>query len=377
MKKLNFWQRLLLCFVVVLPLMYLNPFFKADKQQVDQTVSNEQKSAVKSPAITTSKVKKLKTKGLARYIGVSTLSFRETFGEPLQTFASAENIEWQQYGTSASEYMLVGSDQNTEKIVTIYTVGKSSAKNVLQVGMSLKKLRQKVTLSSNFKLSLNEQVAQLKLSANDLVTHPLVAFKNGSYAISYFDSNTKKITAIAYVAKNELLRSQIYRVSSQTPLPVQYSSAVDWNAIQLPLQSSTLALINIKRNLAKKEPYMSSTELNEVAKKISMTIDEKPQKYFSKKQMKQYRLLKSERLVDATSLLLTSKTKIKQLLKDAGVDPKSYGICYGAPVTAPTQLLTGQTKISTFWQKLIYADASEVGIYYDKACLTAVYRKKI
>ena len=78
----------------------------------------------------------------------------------------------------------------------------------------------------DLKLRSNEQTAQIKLNQTDIETKPLIAFKNGSYAVSYFSRVTKKVVAVEYLDKEELLRSGLYQVSSQTPLPVRYSTDV-------------------------------------------------------------------------------------------------------------------------------------------------------
>lgn len=44
----------------------------------------------------------------------------------------------------------------------------------------------------DLKLRSNEQTAQIKLNQTDIETKPLIAFKNGSYAVSYFSRVTKK-----------------------------------------------------------------------------------------------------------------------------------------------------------------------------------------
>ena len=80
-----------MCFVIILPVLYLLAIFtnddKTDKKELSH--SNEPHSQV------VPKVTKIRTQGLARYIGVSNLAFSADFGRPIQVITSAENIEWQ------------------------------------------------------------------------------------------------------------------------------------------------------------------------------------------------------------------------------------------------------------------------------------------
>ena len=66
------------------------------------------------------KVTKIRTQGLARYIGVSNLAFSADFGRPIQVITSAENIEWQQYRWEDKTYMLVGINKYSAKVCAIY-----------------------------------------------------------------------------------------------------------------------------------------------------------------------------------------------------------------------------------------------------------------
>ena len=171
----NFWKKTCVCFVIILPVLYLLAIFtnddKTDKKELSH--SNEPHSQV------VPKVTKIRTQGLARYIGVSNLAFSADFGRPIQVITSAENIEWQQYRWEDKTYMLVGINKYSAKVCAIYLLGESPLASELKNGLKKRKLQQKFPLAMDLKLRSNEQTAQIKLNQTDIETKPLIAFKNG------------------------------------------------------------------------------------------------------------------------------------------------------------------------------------------------------
>lgn len=371
MLKKTFWIRFLSSFILILLGLYLIAAI-GNKQAISEPAEKEQLTN-ETKNVSKDKVIKVKTQGLARYIGVSSLVFAERFGAPTLEFASAENIKWQQYATA--DEMLVGIDQYTDKVCVIYLLSKQTTPDELNIGMTRKNFERTFKLSERFKIRSNEQTTQISLSETDLLEKPLLAFKNGSYVVSYFSKKDHKIVALEYLAKEELLRSSLYHVSSQTPLPVRYSTTVSKQENYKQVLSSVWQLIGHMRQTQSMTQLDYDQEATEMAKNIAKTLAKDPKKYLSKTQLEQYKLLKADRLNDVSGLKLTSKQISKKLLTDAGVDKKRYAVYLGGPVTVPAQLVATTGKDQIFWNKFIYHDSEMAGFEYSNSILIGVYKK--
>lgn len=363
----RFLGRFVLIFVLTLFICYGLALFDRPKEQVD--VQTTPKTDLKT---TLPKITKLPTEGLVRYIGAPSSSFRADFGEPSQSFMSVENITWHQYRPDNDSFLLVGVNNYDDKICSLYQFGDFERQAKLHVGMTMPQLLKVTELATSFKLTLNEQPAQLKLTEADLVKKPLLAFKNGNYAICYFEAG--KIKAIQYLDKNELLRSQTYQVRSKTPLPVRYSGMITWEEERLALEQSLFELLNFER---KQGLLVESEAAKQVAQRIAETLAKAPNKYLTPSQAKRYSRLKNERFTDTKSLFLLPKEITPKLLKDAGVDPKAYEVYLGMPVFDPAQLAvassTGRGQV--FWQRLLSSKSDRGGLSYNHGLLIVVFEK--
>lgn len=362
----RFLGRFVLIFVLTLSICYGVALFDRPQEQVDlQTAPKTDRKA------TSPKIDKLPTKGLVRYIGAPNSSFKARFGEPSQSFRSVENITWYQYQPDNDSLLLVGVNNYDDRICSLYQFGAFEQTAKLHVGMSMPQLLKLVALSTDFRLTLNEQPVQLSLTEADLVKRPLLTFKNGSYAICYFEAG--KIKAIQYLDKNELLRSQTYKVRSKTPLPVRYSGMITWEDEQIALEQSTFELLSFER---KQGIFIESEAAEQVATRVITTLSQAPKKYLSEKQAKRYQRLENERFADTKSLFLMPKEIAPKLLKDAGVDQNEYEIYLGMPVLDPAQLAVASTgKEQTFWQGIVTSKSEHLGLKYDHGLLVVVLEK--
>ncbi len=367
----NFWKKTCVCFVIILPVLYLLAIFASD----DRTDKKELSHSNEPHSQVVPKVTKLKTQGLARYIGVSNLVFSADFGQPTQVITSAENIEWQQYRWEDKTYMLVGIDKYSAKVCAIYLLGESPLTSELKNGLKKSELQQKFPLAMDFKLRSNEQTAQIKLTQTDLATKPLIAFKNGSYAVSYISRVTKKVVAVEYLDKEELLRSGLYKVSSQTPLPVRYSTDVLSSDDQDTMIQGIWEVLTFERAQRKVAQLSQNEETTAVAQRISQTLENDPKKYLSKKQLKQYRRLKADRLNDVKVLQLRPNDVSAQLLADAQVDAERFDIYINGPVVNPVQLVATTGKDQSFWNNILFSKNTNIGFNYENSCLIVVYDK--
>ena len=178
-----------------------------------------------------------------------------------------------------------------------------------------------------------------------------------------------------YLDKEELLRSGLYKVSSQTPLPVRYSTDVLSSDDQDTMIQEIWEVLTFERAQRKVAQLSQSEEATAVAQRINQTLENDPKKYLSKKQLKQYRRLKADRLNDVKVLQLRPNDVSAQLLADAQVDAERFDIYINGPVVNPVQLVATTGKNQSFWNNILFSKNTNIGFNYENSCLIVVYDK--
>ena len=319
--------------------------------------------------LTSPKIDKIETQGLAHYIGVSSLHFKELFGPPTRTYQTVQNIEWWLYNLDSTHYLRVGIDNYTGKVSSIFVLGDNTETTPFTLGMSLKKLLKLSTFYANFEITVHEQKIQLELSEYDMNHYPLIAFKNDSYAICYLDAQTKKVVAIEYLNADELLRKNFYKVISKTPLPVVFGGQVDWQNLQGDLGNDILQCFNVKRQLKKKALISMDDNLNTLAQNVGEQLLTNPKKYLTKKQQASLAKMQNDEFSQKYLWTLNNSKKLKETLP-ALEDANLY---VWAPVFSGEDLFT-QNNFAKLTQELLKTSA-QIGLYYNKGLLVIVSQK--
>lgn len=358
----------LIQFSVVFVLVLMSSYVIAALQQQNspKTQTKSTSSNTLQVKLTSPKIEKINTQGLARYIGVSSLQFKENFGTPTLTYQTVQNVEWWLYNLNSTQYLRVGIDNYTGKVSSIFVLGNHNETTPFSLGMSVKDLLKLTTFYANFEITVHEQKFQLELSEYDMNHYPLIAFKNGSYAICYLNEQTKRVVAIEYLSSDELLRKNFYKVISKTPLPVEFGGQVDWQKIPEAIEQDILQSFNVKRQLNQQSIFTNDLDLSQLAQQIAQQILTNPQKYLTKHQQINLTDMQNDEFSQKYFWTISNSKKIKAAIP--ALNNLDFDIL--APVFSGEDLFT-QSHFVKLTQKILN-DGENLGIYYDKGLLVIV-----
>ncbi len=363
MKKLPL--RFAAVFCAVLLLSYVVALFRPEEKTQEKSEQRETRS------LTSPKVHPLHAKGLARCIGVSNSRFRDLFGEPGSRIDSVEGVEWWNYEINGNDYVRVGIDKYTKKVCDIIELS-SRLDQPVSVGMKMSQVLKKTTLYANFALEVNEQQVQIELSEHDLNNHPLVSFDNGSYAILDFaPGRGRKVYAIHYLDRNELLKGEYYRVLSKTPLPSRYTGSIDWERHDDEFGNDLVSQLNVKRLQAGRVPVECDYNAGCTALDVLNLLTESPEKYLGKGELAKYRRMQAETFEETGIFFRVPGNAPKALLRDAGV-PKEFSVYVVGPVLTNTVFYTDNKLYESVWKPLCSPKTGKVGVAFRKTLAVIV-----
>ncbi|WP_311407103.1 CAP-associated domain-containing protein [Liquorilactobacillus uvarum] len=341
-----------------------------------KSLSSKQNIVTDKARLTTPKVDRIKTQGFARYIGASSKTIENVFGEPLEKLPSATNIQWWVYSLNEKYYFKVGIDLLTHKASSIFVSGKDGLQHEkLRINMPFKKLVQLSSLYANFKLNYHEQSFQLELSEDDLNERPLLSFKNSSYAITYLHPNSKKVYAIEYLDADMLLKKKMYRIVSKTPLPVQFQGETDWIAMNNMMPADLIRMINVKRSLAGTPALISNDELTQASQTILDELGENPKAFLTKEKSHIIKSMLSGNLNQKQGLYLYGQGIPKKLYKTVGLNRNSFNIYCVAPVYDNSDFFSDAVLLRLILPKLVSSSSTNIGIAYDRGMLVFIIDK--
>lgn len=328
-------------FIVAMAIVYALPVFNSATQTETNKNQVKTEKVVKKPK--TGMVQKtVPVDGLADYIGISVELFTQQFGEPVRKDETAYDFQWWIYNQKDKDYLQVGVKDG--KIVTIFALGNNLDVAPFKIGMSIDSIYSTATLYPNFEVEYNEDTYELELSENDMNTHPLIAFDNGTFAILILDQFTNKVIAIRYLDVSTLMYLNLYEVVSKTPIPSVSQENLDWNAVNQGNQQETFEIINVLRKRNKVPSLEINYELNalgssifaeysnplETSKATNDLSNKKIEDFLSKKQddFKELEAIYSNQTTDATWVVGTwfSTERQRELMMSKKF--RSLGIAY-------------------------------------------------
>lgn len=189
------------------------------------------------------KYEQIPATGFAPFIGQSIAQFEQTFGPAEKSEPSGFFFETRFY-VLPSGRIEVNTEEGT--IVGINVAAKKEALvTPFQFGMTNEQLFEQTNLSANFGVTYDEEPVEIELSEDDMRTRPLIAFNNQSFAILFFDAQTKKLAAITYLDLEMLLRLMPYQINSGNPLSYRMQdTSLDWQQLDQATSEHFTTLIN-------------------------------------------------------------------------------------------------------------------------------------
>lgn len=381
MKKKFYWKSVfnfLWVLLLILGIFYVNTALK-DQQNGSKSkkvTTIEKKQNDNNIKLTTPRVKALKTSKMAAYIGVSSSVILTDFGQPTATVASASNLKWWLYNLNNQSYLKIGIDQYTKKVAAIFVVGPSKAQGKLKVGLSFKRLLQLTTLYANFKFNYREQAFQYELSENDLNRHPLISFKNGSYAIAYLKPKTKQIYALEYLNTDTLLKKNLYHLVAPVPLPAQYQGEVDWQQLEQMLPADFLQLVNAKRRQQSRAVIPVDPNLNAQTHAAADKLFKSPRNWLQSAQAKQLKSILNDDFSQKKTIFLHRSKLSKKRLKLLGLENYSkVKLWVIAPIYSSSTIFDQPKLLSSWINSFVETGRYRIGMYYEHGVLVIISSK--
>ncbi|WP_201782313.1 CAP-associated domain-containing protein [Liquorilactobacillus aquaticus] len=365
-------------FLIIIAGMYFwTALFEGNSTNSSRDISRSRRHIVTDKSrLTTPKVDQIKKQGFARYIGASSDTVMNDFGEPQEKVPSAINIQWWVYNLNENSYFKIGIDLMTHKVSSIFVGGKDGLQHEkLKVNMPFKKLVQLSSLYANFKLNYHEQSFQLELSEDDLNERPLLSFNNNSYAITYLHPSSKKVYAIEYVNADMLLKKKMYRIVSQTPLPVQFQGETDWTAMNEMLPADLIRMVNVKRSLAGTSSLILNDELTQASQTIIEQLGGNPRNFLNKKKSSIIKSVLNGNLNQKQGLYLYAQAVPKKLYRTVGLNRNSFDIYCLAPVYDNTAFFSDSVLLRLILPRLVSSNSKNIGIAYDRGMFVFIIDK--
>lgn len=160
----------------------------------------------------------LKTQGPAKFINQPATKLVAQYGQPVkQSVEDGLQSRWL-FQLNSRHYVEATIDDQTGTTQQLVVIGQDNAIKPFEFGQSLKAITQITTIPANYELNLHEQKFQIELNETQQRQRPLIAFKNKTYAILVMQKGG--VATVVYLNANCLLQSNLYPVTSMTPVPV-------------------------------------------------------------------------------------------------------------------------------------------------------------
>ncbi|UOQ43158.1 CAP domain-containing protein [Halobacillus salinarum] len=212
-----------------------------------------------------------------QWMGASAEELIASIGEPIRRDPSGYGYEWWVFQMEDHQYVQYGIMEG--QVITGVTFSPQSKDAPFNVGQAYSKINQKFPFKQEMNLK-SEGSYTMQLTEEDLQMRPLVPLEEGWTAQLYFDTVTKKLSAIRVMRNDVLLKLQPYKVVYQGQLPEQpVLSEEEWDAVEAGSEKQILAFTNILRNRSS----VNAVQLNEDASKAAFlhSKDMKENEYFS------------------------------------------------------------------------------------------------
>lgn len=218
-------------------------------------------------------------KGLYTFMGQDKKTIKEKFGAPERMDPTQYGYHWWVYGIGTEDYLQIGIDDHTNKVTTIYALGKKSKTEPFQIGSSSNNIFKKVPLSDTVSFDYQGTKIQFEITEDDLMIRPLIKFGN-SWVQLNFDHITDRLMGVRYLSTDVLVKQRPYTVIYQGSMKKNPSLSEDqWAAVDQAEAKEIFDMTNVLRVRYGQKPLDWSAQAAEAAFKHSKEM--KLKNYFS------------------------------------------------------------------------------------------------
>lgn len=262
-------------FIVFLGIAYFQPVFfpfSDSKQEKVSQLTTKTEEEVATP-------KRLKTEGLAKYIGKNSLSLKKEYGLPVKSFAVGD-ITWYLYEKQGAQ-LQVGVQNH--RIVDMLVFGSKADVAPFKIGMSLNELAPHIELLTSFQLTSQGKTYHVDISEDNLVNTPFVSFKNDSEAFLQFH-HQGKLEVVYYASTPQFLQNMPYRLSA----PDTGDAGRVLSDETKKEEAQHQALVQQTWQSLLKEKVVLDPALNEEARQLLLTLQKNMSDYIEDKQLEEW-----------------------------------------------------------------------------------------
>ncbi|QWF34991.1 hypothetical protein KME73_05735 [Latilactobacillus curvatus] len=205
-------RRLIVALIVWLVILYGWPIIQTpavNQPKVAQAPSTER--SIKQTPLT-------KTQGPAKLINQPAEQLIATYGQPVEQQLTDENQRRWLFHLDSRQYVEALIDNQSNQTQQIMVVGADNDVAPFHFFQKRATLTKKTALPTSLLVTLHEQQFKLRLTPEQHQQTPLVMFKNQTFATLVMQQ--ERLTAVMYLNANRLLQTNLYRVVSKTPVPV-------------------------------------------------------------------------------------------------------------------------------------------------------------
>ncbi|WP_159721666.1 CAP-associated domain-containing protein [Enterococcus sp. CSURQ0835] len=254
------------------------------------------------------KYEQIPATGFAPFIGQSVAQFEQTFGLAEKSEPSGFFFETRFYSLATGR-LAVNSEEGV--VVGINVVAKSEPKVApFTFGMTNEQLFANMNLSANFGVTYDEEPVAIVLSEDDMRARPLIAFNNQSFAILFFDAQTKKLAAITYLDLEMLLRLMPYQINSGNPLSYRMQdTSQDWQQIDQTTQVHLTELIDAYRQTKRLPKNQQTAGAETASHQLLQNFLQQPAAVLSKSRLEEWQMDQTAHLVNDDFYLTPAEFK--------------------------------------------------------------------
>nr|WP_283163293.1 CAP domain-containing protein [Sporolactobacillus mangiferae] len=228
------------------------------------------------PSHTSFKVPK---KGMHTFMGKTEQEIRRVLGKPERIDVTKFGYRWFIYGRESERYVQIGIDQESNRVTTIYVLGKKLATKPFTIGEKSQNIYAKVPVSDEISLSYKGAKIDFELNEEDMMTRPLMKFGDNWVQLN-FDHLSDRLVGVRYMTTSVLATQHPYSMTYQGTLPqISKLSDKEWSAVNQGEDQEIYDISNIFRLRFDKKMLKWNREAHQAAYKHSKEM--KVKNYFS------------------------------------------------------------------------------------------------
>jgi len=201
---------------------------------------------------------------LYKWIGEKQSELVKHYGEPVRKDSSAYGYEWLVYKEGLKKYIQFGVEDG--KVKTLFAIGAGISTEPVQSGDTYDKVNSKMNFSKEVSYQKGVSAYTFKLKDKDMKMWPLKKLNDNLFAQYYFDTFTKKLSAVRLMDAEVLLKQRPYEVEYRGSLPERPElSANDWERAETGMEQQILDITNVMRSQHGKKILKPDPKTAEVA----------------------------------------------------------------------------------------------------------------